>query len=48
MKTERIIGLMLVLVLAVVAAGLIWLSNNSMMPATQKVEQAIQDDRIPR
>jgi hypothetical protein len=48
MKTERVVMLFLVLLLIVIAGGLVWLSHSSMMPPTQKVEQAIPDDRIPR
>jgi hypothetical protein len=48
MKTERIVVLVLVLLLVIVAGGLVWLSHSSMMPPTQKVEQTIPDDHIPR
>ncbi len=48
MKTERVVVLFLAILLLVVAGGLVWLSHSSMMPPTQKVEQAIPDDRIPR
>lgn len=48
MKTERIVAMFLVILVIIVAGGLVWLSHSSMMPPTQKVEQAIPDDRIPR
>lgn len=48
MKTERVVVLFLAILLLVFAGGLVWLSHSSMMPPTQKVEQTIPDDRIPR
>lgn len=48
MKTERIVVLILIILLVVGAGGLVWLSHSTMMPPTQKVEQAIPDDHIPR
>ncbi len=48
MKTERVVVLILALFLVIAIGGLVWLSHSSMMPPTQKIEQTIPDDRIPR
>lgn len=48
MKLERIVLLVLAILVALGAGGLIGLSRASLMPPVQKVEQAIPDDHIPR
>jgi len=48
MKTRRTIVILLAVLLLVLLGGLVGLAHAPMMPSTQKVEQAIPDDRIPR
>jgi hypothetical protein len=48
MKTGKIVGLILAVLLLVIVGGLVWLSHAPMMPPVQKMEQAIPDDHIPR
>jgi len=49
MKTNRItvIGLAALIAALLVAIGILWLANASIMPPMQTINQAIPDDRIP-
>ena len=48
MKISKAIVIFLIIVVFVLAAGFIWLSQTKLMPPQQKVDQAIQDDSIAR
>jgi len=48
MRNDRIIAILVGIFLFVFVGGMIWLASTPMMPAPQKMEQAIPDDHIPR